>query len=56
MATTLEALARAAWVRWGNYAKHTPCDGCGEFVYCRAKTSAGPFLCLACHDLKGAPQ
>ena len=52
--TALEQVARRAWLGWGNYAKHTRCTGCGSFTYCRAKRYAGPWLCLDCHDQRGA--
>ena len=47
--SALERAAREAWVAWGGYAKFAPCDGCGEFVYCRSQ-HGGQFLCLSCFD------
>jgi hypothetical protein len=53
MSTTLEAMALKAWRGWGSYAKATFCTACGELAYCRARRTAGPWLCCDCHDLRG---
>jgi hypothetical protein len=50
MSTTLERRALSAWIKWGLYAKWTQCADCSRWVYCRAKSSVGPFLCPDCHD------
>ena len=47
--TALERAARTAWQAWGDYAQHTSCDGCGGWLYCRARRR-GKWLCLECFD------
>jgi hypothetical protein len=46
----LEQTMRELWKGWGAYAKHTHCDTCAQFVYCRAQRAPGPFMCLNCWD------
>lgn len=47
--TALEQAAKLAWERWGSWAKHTVCTGCGRDRYCRAKRK-DKWLCLDCFD------
>jgi hypothetical protein len=47
--TALEALAREAWLRWGDYAQWAVCGGCGAWRYCRAHRGSR-WLCLDCFD------
>ena len=48
--TTLEALARASWILWGeHWCKWTICAECGEDRVCRSR-SGKRWLCLACFD------
>lgn len=47
--TTLEALARARWEKWGAYAKFTFCAFCSTKAYCRSKTGER-YVCVDCFD------
>jgi len=51
VSTELERVARRAWVEWGEFAKFTLCDVCGELCYCRRCRGGTRWLCLLCHDL-----
>jgi hypothetical protein len=47
----METAARLTWHAWGDYAKHTFCGGCGQFLYCRQHRRRGRWLCLDCWDI-----
>lgn len=47
--TTLEQLARNAWIGWGSFAQWTVCADCDEWRYCRSR-GGHHYLCLGCFD------
>jgi len=47
---TLAQQARRAWTSWASYRKWTRCTRCQQHAYCGARRSAGPWLCVDCHD------
>ena len=48
--TALEQAVKLAWQAWGDYAKATVCDSCGEWRYCRRSGRGTTWLCLECFD------